>query len=289
MNLKEQIKRIEDLKKIYKKEKDDFLSQDEEAFSAYLKGRGALFSAQMDFSIDKKLIADQGVFHRYVQKARYGVVDAYDYMTSKVQFGKHKLSIDFIQGLHGCLLGFVSPECAGIWREAPARWMNSTMIVSNYRKIKYLMNELVDGFNNNVVPAFYWEEMPNAEYQAMAGHPVMKAIQINYDIVSIHPFSDGNKRLACLLSNFVLLGSGFAPLSIVNREKYISGIENYFNTRKPEAFYQTMFQEIEQSHRDVINEVRSFPKSGKPGLIVQHGNKIRDSLNKQLFQSKEYC
>ncbi len=287
LGLKDRIQRIEALKKEYRYKSSVGLKKNQTAFDSYLMGWMGLQATQMDFSIDRIHFKDEAAFKLYVNKARMGSVDAYECMNERVQSGEKSLSVDFIQDLHTLLLGVLYPEEGGKWRDAPARWLNSTMIVSNYRKIKQLIDDTVNGFNERVVPAFFWDEYPNSEYQSFAFHSVMRAIQINYNIVAIHPFSDGNKRIARLLTNFVLMSNGFAPMNICNREQYISGIENYFSSRQPHQFYHTMFTEIERSHYDIIHEIEHFPQNPKdPKLIVEHGNQFRKRLDQNLFHGK---
>lgn len=288
LDLKDKIHRIEELKKAYQYKKTCVLKENEVAFGDYLTGRMGLLATQLDFNVDRVHFEETAAFRQYVNHARMGSVEAYGYMVERLNKGNKELSVDFVKELHGCLLGLIQPEVAGKWRNMPARWLNSTMIVSNYRKIEPLIEETVLGYNEKLVPAFFWDECPNSEYQSFASHPVMQAIQINYNIVSIHPFSDGNKRLARLLSNFVLMGSGYAPMTIHNREGYISGIENYFTTRKPHQFYKTMFHELESSHYDMLHEIEQFPQKGAadPKVIASHANRFRDRLDKELFPGK---
>ena len=53
------------------------------------------------------------------------------------------------------------------------------------------------------------------------------AMQLSF--VSIHPFFDGNGRIARLISNFPLLKSGFPPITISkeNRKQYLELLSSY--------------------------------------------------------------
>lgn len=50
-------------------------------------------------------------------------------------------------------------------------------------------------------------------------HPVALAAKLHYDFVRIHPFDDGNGRVARMLANYVLLYHGYPPLIIPTGEK----------------------------------------------------------------------
>jgi fido (protein-threonine AMPylation protein) len=50
-------------------------------------------------------------------------------------------------------------------------------------------------------------------------HPIEVAAKLHYDFVLIHPFDDGNGRVARLLLNYVLLRAGFTPLIVKSADK----------------------------------------------------------------------
>lgn len=171
---------------------------------------------------------------------------------------KKTLSIPFMVATHAQALEFANPNVIGHLRNMHARWLNSTMVLANPAKVPYLLDQLVDGINMKKVPAFYWDELPDRQFQMQAQHPIMQAIETNYNIVAIHPFSDGNKRAARLISAWVLDKYGHIPLSIYDRNNYISSIEDYFNTRRPHMFYQIMLDQMRQSYDHAICEARSL-------------------------------
>ncbi|MFB6341664.1 Fic family protein [Saccharicrinis sp. FJH62] len=54
-------------------------------------------------------------------------------------------------------------------------------------------------------------------------NPVLLAIEFHYRFIRIHPFDDGNGRLARLLMNFILMKHGYPPAIVKTEDK-----ENYF-------------------------------------------------------------
>jgi Fic family protein len=62
---------------------------------------------------------------------------------------------------------------------------------------------------------------------ALAEQPLTRAILAHLDFVTVHPFLDGNGRLARLLMNLILLGSGLPWLTIRNDERsaYFEALE----------------------------------------------------------------
>ncbi|KAL9653107.1 hypothetical protein ABK040_006325 [Willaertia magna] len=65
-------------------------------------------------------------------------------------------------------------------------------------------------------------------------HAVTKACLAHYSFVKIHPFSDGNGRIARLIMNLILLQHNY-PIAIIRKEeaeKYFDSIENHFEKVK---------------------------------------------------------
>ena len=58
-------------------------------------------------------------------------------------------------------------------------------------------------------------------------NPILLAAEFHYRFVLIHPFDDGNGRLARLLMNFALMKFGYPPVIIKNEDKdnYIAALE----------------------------------------------------------------
>ncbi len=59
-------------------------------------------------------------------------------------------------------------------------------------------------------------------------HPIQFAAELHHKFLLIHPFDDGNGRVARLLANFVLLREGLTPLIIKSADKsnYIAALRN---------------------------------------------------------------
>jgi Fic family protein len=58
-------------------------------------------------------------------------------------------------------------------------------------------------------------------------HPLLLAATFHYRFVSIHPFDDGNGRMARLLMNMMLMQAGYAPVIIPthSKEEYLLALE----------------------------------------------------------------
>lgn len=80
------------------------------------------------------------------------------------------------------------------------------------RDVGFKMQELVANYN--------------AELAANTMHPIALAAKLHYDFVRIHPFDDGNGRVARLLLNLVLLNYNYLPAVIKseNKKEYLKAL-----------------------------------------------------------------
>jgi Fic family protein len=65
------------------------------------------------------------------------------------------------------------------------------------------------------------------ETEGRALHPLLLAATFHYRFVAIHPFDDGNGRMARLLMNLILMQHGYAPVVIrlESRADYLLALE----------------------------------------------------------------
>lgn len=92
-------------------------------------------------------------------------------------------------------------------------------------------------------------------------HPVTFAAQLHKRFVSIHPFMDGNGRIARLLMNTALLQDGYflAIIPPVLRHEYIELLEIAHEDGKP--FELFIAQRVLESYKEVMRLLHiSLPK-----------------------------
>lgn len=107
------------------------------------------------------------------------------------------------------------------------------------------------------------------EEQSKILYPVLLAIRYHKDIIFIHPFMDGNGRVARLAMNTVLLQNKYLPIDITpgNRMNYHLSIKETYNN--PVAFYEFMLSQAYESYNFMLDklmntESMSYDDRSKP-------------------------
>ena len=86
-------------------------------------------------------------------------------------------------------------------------------IPPEYSEVESLLNELITYLNEST------------------DHPIIKAAVIHYQLVTIHPFEDGNGRTARILSSYYLSLNGYGFKNVGSLEEYMSyNINEYYDS-----------------------------------------------------------
>lgn len=138
-----------------------------------------------------------------------GHAKAYDYI-HKLAKNKTLEESDILM-LHRLFYQQIDADKAGVYRKVPVVISGSRYPVVQHLKIRTEMKKFVAWFNKN-------------EFRM---NPVEFAAQVHKKFVFIHPFVDGNGRVARLLMNLALLRGEYtiALIPAVRRMEYVSALE----------------------------------------------------------------
>ncbi len=108
--------------------------------------------------------------------------------------------------IHQILLTRINDDEAGRYRSVRFRIVGSEHIAPNPASVPVKMETAFAAFS-----------------EVRGRHPIERAADLHADIVTIHPFSDGNGRSARLIQNIALINTGFWPIIIpvAERARYI--------------------------------------------------------------------
>lgn len=125
--------------------------------------------------------------------------EAFDLMISFVN-SNVSITQDVIQRIHELVTKGLL-EDAGKYRTTNVRIAGSSTTPPDFSKIVKLMDEFIK------------------DTKGLKIHPLKKAAFIHYELVRIHPFVDGNGRVARLLTNLYLMEQGYPPIILKKTER----------------------------------------------------------------------
>ena len=104
-------------------------------------------------------------------------------------------------------------------------------------------------------------------------HPVKVAAWLHHAFTTIHPFPDGNGRVARLLATFVLLKYRYLPFTLVreNKLEYIDALENADNGN-PESLVNFFCANQKKLIEDAINDEPNYTRP----KIMDVGARLRN-------------
>jgi Fic family protein len=147
-----------------------------------------------------------------------------------------------VKDLHFIVLKAINRDYAGKYRNVPVRITGSEHVPCQ----PYLINKGMED-----VFMFY-------ENNKDTMHPVILAAEMHEQIVSVHPFLDGNGRTSRLVMNLMLLQAGFPIANIKgdleNRMKYYAALESCRKVDKSK-FYLLVAAAVRFSLEEHLNMV----------------------------------
>jgi Fic family protein len=137
--------------------------------------------------------------------------------------------------LHRRIVLRSQPEIAGIYSPHARRVAGSRAVFPNPAKVPELMGQLGAWLG-----------------QAPAGPTA--AFEAHFKLASIHPFADGNGRTARLLTNLILLRSGFPPVAVrpEDRSVYLDALERASLAGDPAAFQAFMHERLDKTMAEYL-------------------------------------
>ena len=159
---------------------------------------------------------------------------AYDFMYNLTK--EKNISEENIKQLHKLFYQGIDETNAGVYRKQRVFISGSEYNVAPYDQIDMLMLAMIEKFN----------KVRSTE------HPVVFAAKLHQEFVYIHPFVDGNGRVARLLLNLALLQDGYPIVVIppICRSEYIAALEKGHENEN--VFIEFIMERVVEAQRDYI-------------------------------------
>lgn len=168
-------------------------------------------------------------------------------LVKKIAFNKtYKVTEKDIKTLHKTAMDKIIAS-AGSYRDHDLTVRGAGFHPSPFYEISKHMKELVHLINNNP------DEL----------RPIEHAAQVHYDFAWIHPFEDGNGRIARLLMNLLLVRNGypFAVIKNVDRKKYLRTLKEMDTEGNFEPFLIFVARSVEQTLDTYLSALEPKGKS----------------------------
>ena len=159
---------------------------------------------------------------------------AYEFMFSLLK--NRTITENDILTMHQMFYRNIEKEYAGKYRDIDVFISGSQYPVTTTERIQEEMDALLQ-----------WMLTARGHF-----HPVVFAAQLHKRFVFIHPFKDGNGRIARLLMNTALIQAGYLPAVIppVLRNEYIILLEKAHKNDKP--FVRFIAERVMESHKEIL-------------------------------------
>lgn len=157
---------------------------------------------------------------------------AFDFIQTLVSKKRQELTARNVLDIHSIILSKIDDTNKGRYRTVAVRLRGSETILPNPLKVPELMEEFV-----------IWLQNETNE------HPIKIAIDAHFKLVSIHPFVDGNGRIARLLMNLLLMQEGYPPAIVrkEDRSAYVNSLEKGQTKGDLTDYYALMYEAVDRS------------------------------------------
>jgi Fic family protein len=204
--------------------------------------------------------------------------EAIDYLHEVVE-SKRPLTEGFIKELHGLLLRGIEhtlakgadgkllhkPLHAGMYKVRPNHVLTLSGVVHQYTEPMKVVDEMQE--------LLAWLQKNGKR------HAVERAAIFHYRFVCIHPFDDGNGRMARLLMNLLLMQAGYPPCVVRNskRKEYLQSLERADSTGSTNAFLHLLAGELIHTEEMMLKVLEGRP------LPPLTGEKLNREVRRELI------
>ena len=155
-----------------------------------------------------------------------------DVVVEILKIGKGDLNISEkrVRDIHRSIMNEDDPAK----KDMPGNWKKVNNYLFNYKaeRIDFASPEDVPALMHNLINKLSAAQEKINRDDKNSTHPLILASRFHLDFVTIHPFYNGNGRMARILSNMILIANGCPPFYIKENERlayyqYLGDIQAY--------------------------------------------------------------
>ena len=180
---------------------------------------------------------------------------------------KEEMGEAVILECHRIILKGIDDLEAGAYRRTNVRIVGAQLIPPQAIKVPTKIDQLLSWYyeNKHTIP------------------PAILAAKFHYKFVCIHPFIDGNGRVARLLMNLILMTHGYPPAVIlkVDRKRYYR-VLNEANAGNEEPFENFIGRSIERTLIIYLNSIRPNTSEKQGFISLREASKYCDYSQEYL-------
>ncbi len=202
---------------------------------------------------------------------------------------KRNLTEGLIKELHAVLLkGVEATEALGMGGQR----IQKPVTPGQYKKRPNHVLTLSGKIHHYADPLHVRDEMERLldwYHQAKEIHPVERGAIFHHRFVAIHPFDDGNGRMARILMNLILMQERYPPciIQMRHRRRYLESLEKTDVTGKTEVFVAFVAQEMLSTLETILNIMRGgdvgLPAIGKAMDATGREQQILEVMRQGTF------
>lgn len=173
-----------------------------------------------------------------------GHAKAYDYMFSLLH--EKELNADHLLAMHTLLDGSLDSGQAGTYRKKQIFVTGTDFAFPQASKVAALMDEFSQ-----------WMRQAREKL-----HPVEYAVRVHLNLVSIHPFEDGNGRIARLAMNAALIQHGYMLLIVppILRSDYMASLKKVQAKGDDTEYLHLMYRCEIESQKEILRLLKGTAK-----------------------------
>ena len=244
--IKEKIAKVDFTRQLLEKkpllEKEQYERRDDEFILEFIHESNRLADGQLNLQETKAILQKGFVAPGKSLEEHLAVVnhqDAILYLKDLIEQDKD-LDVSTLLHLHGILFRGIDRENAGNYRQDTPTNKDRNYQLPSHQKVEKLLQKYVN---------FYHEQEGRL-------HPVLLAAMMHQRLLKIHPFADGNGRMARLIMNYIMLRNGYTIVTIkgdsFSRQLYENALEKSHLDHESDAFFHMITDAVVESLRNYL-------------------------------------